>query len=45
MIRLELERAGAEALPLFAIRIGDVTLRLATDPPSLVKWHLRRALL
>ena len=25
--------------------MGDVTLRLATDPPALIKWHLRRALI
>ena len=33
VIRLEMDRAGAEVLPLFGIRIGDVTLRLAIDPP------------
>ena len=33
VIRLGLDRAGAQVLPLFGIRIGDVTLRLAIDPP------------
>ena len=45
VIRLEIDGAGAEVLPLFDPRIGDVTLRWAKNPPALIKWHLRRALL
>ena len=45
IIKLELDRSGVDVPPLCTLRLGDVKLRLANDPLSLVKWHMRRALL
>ena len=44
IVRQEMDRAEADMRPLFTLWPGDVKIRLASDPPSLVNWQLRRAL-